>query len=368
MLILASSFTDMFKYGVDRSQLHRHSPIVRCVVNKIDTLRQGSNLHANLWSMPAKINKVVIPAAGLGTRFLPATKAQPKEMLPLVDKPAIQYVVEEAVGAGLTDILIITGRGKRSIEDHFDRSFELEYYLERSGKLEALEQVRSIAQLGDIHYLRQGEPLGLGHAVLAAKRHVNFKPFAVMLADDIMDEGSKTLNDMLAVFSKYGRSIVALMEVSESEISSYGAVGVTPISKDLYSIKSVVEKPLPGEAPSCFAIMGRYIFTPEIFDALEKITPGRNGEIQLTDAIGSLIEHQEVIGFVLNTKRYDVGNKSDYLRATIEIALKREDLGESMRKVLLQLAQEQAVFEPSSSDMDSLPLPQPTPGTDFVKD
>ncbi len=318
--------------------------------------------------MPAKINKVVIPAAGLGTRFLPATKAQPKEMLPLVDKPAIQYVVEEAVGAGLTDILIITGRGKRTIEDHFDRSFELEYYLERSGKIEDLEEVRSIAQLGEIHYLRQGEPLGLGHAVLAAKRHVNSKPFAVMLADDIMDEGSKTLNEMLTVFAKYGRSVVALMEVSENEISSYGAVGVSPISKNLFSIRSVVEKPLPNEAPSCFAIMGRYIFTPEIFDALEKITPGRNGEIQLTDAIGSLIEQQEVIGYVLNTKRYDVGNKSDYLRATIEIALKREDLGDSMRTVLRQLAQEQALLNPQSNDLNVLNLPQSAPGSDRVND
>ncbi len=318
--------------------------------------------------MPAKINKVVIPAAGLGTRFLPATKAQPKEMLPLVDKPAIQYVVEEAVGAGLTDILIITGRGKRTIEDHFDRSFELEYYLERSGKIEDLEEVRSIAQLGEIHYLRQGEPLGLGHAVLAAKRHVNSKPFAVMLADDIMDEGSKTLNEMLTVFGKYGRSVVALMEVSENEISSYGAVGVSPISKNLFSIRSVVEKPLPNEAPSCFAIMGRYIFTPEIFDALEKITPGRNGEIQLTDAIGSLIEQQEVIGYVLNTKRYDVGNKSDYLRATIEIALKREDLGDSMRTVLRQLAQEQALLNPQSNDLNVLNLPQSAPGSDRVND
>ncbi len=332
------------------------------------TAQQCLSSHANLWSMPAKINKVVIPAAGLGTRFLPATKAQPKEMLPLVDKPAIQYVVEEAVGAGLTDILIITGRGKRSIEDHFDRSFELEYYLERSGKLDNLEEVRSIAQLGEIHYLRQGEPLGLGHAVLAAKRHVNSKPFAVMLADDIMDEGSKTLNEMLTVFAKYGRSVVALMEVSEKEISSYGAVGVSPLSKNLYSIRSVVEKPLPNEAPSCFAIMGRYIFTPEIFDALENIAPGRNGEIQLTDAIGSLIEQQEVIGYVLNTKRYDVGNKSDYLRATIEIALKRSDLGGSMRTILRQLAQEQALFDPESNDLSMLNLPQATPDIDPVND
>ncbi|SHE87592.1 UDP-glucose pyrophosphorylase [Ferrithrix thermotolerans DSM 19514] len=315
--------------------------------------RHFKALHANLSAMPAKINKVVIPAAGLGTRFLPATKAQPKEMLPLVDKPAIQYVVEEAVGAGLTDILIITGRGKRSIEDHFDRSFELEYYLEKSGKAEDLAEVRSIAQLGEIHYLRQGEPLGLGHAVLAAKRHVNSKPFAVMLADDIMDEGSKTLNEMLSVFSKYGRSVVALMEVAQSEISSYGAVGVNPISENLYSIRSVVEKPAPEEAPSCFAIMGRYIFTPEIFDSLEKLTPGKNGEIQLTDAIGSLLERQEVIGYVLNTRRYDVGNKADYLRATIEIALKREDLGDAMRKILKQIYHEETFFDPQVSSLDA---------------
>ncbi len=353
---------------MNSSQLRWLVTLFRAVSNMTSTAQQCLSSHANLWSMPAKINKVVIPAAGLGTRFLPATKAQPKEMLPLVDKPAIQYVVEEAVGAGLTDILIITGRGKRSIEDHFDRSFELEYYLERSGKLDNLEEVRSIAQLGEIHYLRQGEPLGLGHAVLAAKRHVNSKPFAVMLADDIMDEGSKTLNEMLTVFAKYGRSVVALMEVSEKEISSYGAVGVSPLSKNLYSIRSVVEKPLPNEAPSCFAIMGRYIFTPEIFDALENIAPGRNGEIQLTDAIGSLIEQQEVIGYVLNTKRYDVGNKSDYLRATIEIALKRSDLGGSMRTILRQLAQEQALFDPESNDLSMLNLPQATPDIDPVND
>lgn len=291
--------------------------------------------------MSAKIDKVVIPAAGLGTRFLPATKAQPKEMLPLVDKPAIQYVVEEAVDAGLHDILIITGRGKRSIEDHFDRSFELEYYLEQSGKSEDLEQVRSIATLGEIHYLRQGAPKGLGHAVLTAQRHVNNRPFVVMLADDIMDEGPRTLNDMKEVFSKYGRSVVALKEVPAEDISSYGSVGVSEISDGLFSIKSVIEKPSPEMAPSRFAIMGRYIFTPEIFNALRKTQPGRNGEIQLTDAIGSLLETQEVIGYVLQTKRYDIGNKADYLRATIEIALKREDLSDSIRKTITHLASEE---------------------------
>lgn len=284
--------------------------------------------------MANKLTKVVIPAAGLGTRFLPATKAQPKEMLPVVDKPSIQYVVEEAVKAGLEDILVITGRGKRSIEDHFDRSFELEYYLEQAKKGTELEVIKSIARLGSIHYLRQGEPLGLGHAVLAAKAHVSNEPFAVMLADDIMEAGSPLLADMLKVFAKYGRSVLALKEVRPSEISNYGCVDVEQISGEHYRVKAVVEKPRPEDAPSNLAIMGRYIFTPEIFPALEQTKPGRNSEIQLTDAIGSLLEEQEIIGITFTSKRYDIGNKEDYLRATIEIALTREDLRESVIEIL----------------------------------
>ncbi|MGC8481611.1 MAG: UTP--glucose-1-phosphate uridylyltransferase GalU [Acidimicrobiales bacterium] len=284
--------------------------------------------------MAQRVNKVVIPAAGLGTRFLPATKAQPKEMLPVVDKPSIQYVVEEAVRAGLSDILIITGRGKRSIEDHFDRSFELEYYLEQAHKTDALHEVRSIAALGDIHYLRQGAPLGLGHAVLAAKSHVGQNPFAVMLADDIMEEKSDLLENMLAVFGKFGRTVLALKEVPPEEISSYGCVDVEHISDNQYRIRGVVEKPSPEEAPSNLAIMGRYVFTPEIFNSLERTPLGRNNEIQLTDAIGDLLSEQEVVGVTFTSKRYDIGNKVDYLRATVEIALAREDLAPHMEAIL----------------------------------
>jgi UTP--glucose-1-phosphate uridylyltransferase len=251
-------------------------------------------------------------------------------MLPIVDKPSIQYVVEEAVGAGLHDILVITGRGKRSIEDHFDRSFELEYYLEEAKKTAELAQVKEIASLGNIHYLRQGEPLGLGHAVLASRAHVSNEPFAVMLADDIMEIGSTLLKDMLKVYAKYGRSVLALMEVRPEEISNYGCVDVELISGSHYRIRSVVEKPAPQDAPSNLAIIGRYVFTPEIFDYLELTRPGRNGEIQLTDAIGALLEEQEIIGVTFSEKRFDIGNKMDYLRATIEIALSRPDLRQTI--------------------------------------
>ena len=277
--------------------------------------------------MTRKVRKAVIPAAGLGTRFLPATKAQPKEMLPLVDKPAIQYVVEEAVRVGITDILIITGRGKRSLEDHFDRSFELEYYLEAAGKTEQLQLMRAIVDMADIHYVRQGEPRGLGHAIAVARQHVGDEPFAVMLGDDIMHASSRVLDEMLEVHGRYGRSVIALKEVSREEISSYGCAAVEQVEEGLVRVTEIVEKPSADEAPSNLAVMGRYVFTPEIFVALEQVKPGKGGEIQLTDAISLLLDEQTVYGFPFEKGRFDIGNKLDYLRATVELALEREDLG-----------------------------------------
>jgi UTP--glucose-1-phosphate uridylyltransferase len=285
------------------------------------------------------VRKAVIPAAGLGTRFLPATKAQPKEMLPLVDKPAIQYVVEEAVRAGIRDILIITGRGKRSIEDHFDRTFELELSLEAGGKHDQLKQVREIAEMADIHYVRQGEAKGLGHAVSVARQHVGGEPFAVLLGDDVMDERSHVLEDMIAVHERYGRSVIALKEVARAEISFYGCVRANSAEDDLVRITEIVEKPKPEDAPSNLAVMGRYVFTPEIFDALELVQPGKGGELQLTDAIGILLREQTVYGYTFEAGRYDIGKKIDYLRATVELALDREDLGPEFRAFLAELVQ-----------------------------
>jgi len=290
------------------------------------------------------IRKAVIPAAGLGTRFLPATKAQPKEMLPLVDKPAIQYVVEEAVRAGLRDILIITGRGKRAIEDHFDRSFELEHYLGKSGKLEQLKQMQAIAEMADIHYVRQGEPRGLGHAVAVARQHVGDEPFAVMLGDDIMADGSPVLTDMVNLHERYGRSVVALKEFPRSEISSYGCAVPEAVDETLVRIVAVVEKPKPEEAPSNLAVMGRYVFTPEIFDCLDRVQPGSGGEIQLTDAIGLLLKEQTIYGYVFEEGRYDIGDKLDYLRATVELAIDRDDLGPRFRTFLADLVQRKKLF------------------------
>ena len=224
--------------------------------------------------MSSRVRKAVIPAAGLGTRFLPATKSQPKEMLPVVDKPSIQYVVEEAVRAGLTDILIITGRGKRAIEDHFDRNFELEFYLEQQGKTDLLKEVQESSELGDIHYIRQKDPLGLGHAVSVAREHVGNEPFAVMLGDDIMVDDSKLLRSMLDVHDRYGRSVLALKDVTRDEISSYGCVEPEEVDEDLVRVHSIVEKPSKEDAPSTLAVIGRYVFTPEIFDALDRIAAG----------------------------------------------------------------------------------------------
>jgi UTP--glucose-1-phosphate uridylyltransferase len=285
-----------------------------------------------------RVKKAVIPAAGLGTRFLPATKSQPKEMLPIVDKPTIQYVVEQAVGAGLQDLLIITGRGKRTIEDHFDRSFELEMRLEQSGKHDELKQVREVTEMATIHYIRQKDPKGLGAAVAMAEDHVAGEPFAVLLGDDIMLSGN-VVSDMLAVYDRYGRSVICGMEVPKPEIHLYGAIEPEFVEDNLARVASIVEKPDAEDAPSNLAAMGRYIFTPEIFDALRETPPDASGEVQLTDAINLLAQQQTVYAYLFEGIRYDIGKKLDYLRAVVEIAIDREDLGPDFRAFLADLVQ-----------------------------
>ncbi len=274
------------------------------------------------------VTKAVIPAAGLGTRFLPATKASPKEMLPVVDKPAIQYVVEEAVRAGLRDVLMVTGRSKRALEDHFDQAFELEAALEAKGDTERLKQVQEATDLADVHYIRQGEPRGLGHAVLCAAAHVGDVPFAVLLGDDLIDPRDELLERMIAVHSAYGGSVLALIEVPPDQVALYGcaAVGRTEAA-DVVQITGLVEKPAPEEAPSNLAVIGRYVLSPSVFDVLRVTGPGRGGEIQLTDALALLVEKEPVHGVVFRGRRYDTGDRADYLRTVIRLAVEREDLG-----------------------------------------
>jgi UTP--glucose-1-phosphate uridylyltransferase len=285
-----------------------------------------------------KVEKAVIPAAGLGTRFLPATKAQPKEMLPVVDKPAIQYVVEEAVSAGIRDILIITAASKRTLEDHFDRSFELEQRLEASGKLDELKQVREISEMADIFYVRQKEPAGLGAAVALAEPHVKGEPFAVLLGDDIITSGD-ALSRMVSIYERYGRSVLAAREVPRSEISLYGCIEPEFVEDNLARVVRLIEKPPPEEAPSTLASIGRYVLTPEIFDALRETPPDKGGEVQLADAINSLAQHQTIYAYTFEGTRYDIGKKSEYLRATVELAIERDDVGPEFRQFLTDLVQ-----------------------------
>jgi len=278
-----------------------------------------------------KVRKAVIPAAGLGTRFLPASKAQPKEMLPVVDTPAIQYVVEEAVRAGLDDILIVIGRGKYAIEDHFDRSWELEKLLADKGSHQLLQQVQEIADMAEIHYIRQKMPLGLGHAVSVAEQHVGNEPFAVLLGDDLIGEDEKLLVDMVECYERQQTSVVAAMEVPRSQISAYGAVAPgNEVEPGVFRVTDIVEKPEPEEAPSNLAVIGRYVLHPDIFGALRATRPGAKGEIQLTDAIKLLTQAQDgkgALAMAFNGTRYDVGDKNDYLRATVELAAHRDDIG-----------------------------------------
>lgn len=286
--------------------------------------------------MASKITKAVIPAAGLGTRFLPATKAMPKEMLPVVDKPAIQYVVEEAVAAGLHDVLLITGRNKSALENHFDRVGELEATLERKGDTERLRKVNYSTDLADVHYVRQGDPLGLGHAVLRAQMHVGRVPFAVLLGDDIIDARDVLLSRMIEVQGERNCSVVALLEVDPDHAEMYGIATVeTTDDDDVVRVTGMVEKPVSGTAQSNLAIIGRYVLRPEVFDVLEKTEPGKGGEIQLTDALQVLAADDSiaggVYGVVFRGRRYDTGDRLDYIKAIVQLAVDREDLGEALR-------------------------------------
>lgn len=289
--------------------------------------------------MIPKVRKAVFPAAGLGTRFLPATKAQPKEMLPVVDKPLIQYGVEEAMHSGVQNIIIVTGRGKSSIEDHFDVSFELEQLLESKHKSDMVSMVRAVSDMIDVAYVRQKEALGLGHAVLRAKEIVGQEPFAVILSDDIIAAETPCVRQLLDVYEYYGASVLALMEVPPDQISAYGVVDAEPVGDKgmesrLFRIRNMVEKPKPSDAPSNLAIIGRYILTSEIFHCIESIEPGSGGEIQLTDGLKYMLRNRPIYGLKFEGKRYDAGDKLGFLKATVEFALSRHDLGQQFREYL----------------------------------
>lgn len=278
--------------------------------------------------MQRKVKKAVIPAAGLGTRFLPATKAQPKEMLPIVDKPTIQYIIEEAIESGIEEILIITGRNKKCIEDHFDKSIELEMELAKNGKEDLLELVKDISDMVDIHYIRQKEPKGLGHAIYCAKAFVGNEPFAVLLGDDVVDSKKPCLKQLIDCYSEYKTSILGVQTVPAQDVDKYGIVNGIHIEDSVYKVKDLVEKPSLEDAPSNIAILGRYIITPQIFDILENTDPGKGGEIQLTDALKTLISHEAMYAYNFEGRRYDVGDKLGFLQATVEYAMKREELRE----------------------------------------
>ena len=287
--------------------------------------------------MRKSIRKAVIPAAGWGTRFLPATKASPKEMLPLVDKPLIQYVVEEAVASGITDIIVITSRGKRSIEDHFDTSFELEANLKASGKHSILKEIQRISDLARFTFIRQKEMRGLGHAILCAEHLVGNEPFAVLLGDDIMVSQVPAIAQMVRLYDQLKSSIISIQAVPKSEIQNYGVLKAKQIRRDLYRVVDLIEKPLPEKAPSDLGIIGRYILTPDIFSALKRTRPGKNDEIQLTDALRIQAKKKSVYGFKLKGKRYDAGDKLGFLKATVELGLKDPELGQAFSKYLRAL-------------------------------
>lgn len=280
--------------------------------------------------------KAVIPAAGLGTRFLPATKAQPKEMLPVYDKPTIQYVIEEAVNSGVDDILIVTGKGKRSIEDHFDRSFELEHHLKTKGKEDFLKEIEYISELADIHFIRQKKQKGLGDAIYCAKKHVGNDPFVVMLGDTITKDKVPCTKQLIDIYNKYGKSVIALEEVPDEKVERYGIIGGEEIEENIYKIDKLVEKPPLRVAPSNLAIMGRYVLTPDIFDCIEKVEPGYGGEIQLTDALSKL---DEIYGQVFTGQSYDIGNRIDWLKSSLKIALEDDEA----RDVILKFIHEEII-------------------------
>ena len=281
-----------------------------------------------------KVRKAVIPAAGLGTRFLPATKAQPKEMLPIVDKPTIQYIVEEAIASGIEDILIVTGRGKRAIEDHFDKSYELEDILKRKGEEELLALVQDISNLVNLNYVRQKEPKGLGHAIDCARSFIDNEPFAVLLGDDIVDSEVPCLKQLIDVYEKYNTTILGVQHVPDADVSKYGIIKGSQIEDHIFKVSDLVEKPDRDKAPSNIAILGRYIISPEIFTYLGMALPGKGGEIQLTDALKMLLSTGSMYAYDFTGKRYDVGNKQGFLEATVEYALKREDLREEFSAYL----------------------------------
>ncbi|WP_088032402.1 UTP--glucose-1-phosphate uridylyltransferase GalU [Evansella clarkii] len=290
-----------------------------------------------------QVKKAIIPAAGLGTRFLPATKAQPKEMLPIVDKPTIQYIIEEAIESGIEDIIVVTGRGKRAIEDHFDKSFELEETLEKKNKMQLLEEVQAISSMTNIHYIRQKEPNGLGHAIWCARKFVGNEPFAVLLGDDIVQSNTPCLKQLIDVYDRYHSSVVGVQTVPDQDVSKYGIVAPkgAEIEPKVIHAETLVEKPSKEEAPSNYAIMGRYVLRPEIFDILENLPPGAGNEIQLTDAIKVLNQQQVVLAYNFDGVRYDVGDKFGFIKATIDFALQREDLSEDVSDYLKEVISKQ---------------------------
>ena len=288
-----------------------------------------------------QVRKAVIPAAGLGTRFLPATKAQPKEMLPIVDKPTLQFIIEEAVDSGIEEILIITGRNKTSIENHFDKSVELELALEKKGNTDLLEKVRKISNMADIHYIRQKEPLGLGHAIYCAKSFIGNEPFAVLLGDDIVFSEKPCLKQLVEVYQEYKTTVLGVQEVSKEDVNKYGIVNAKHIENRVYKVTDLVEKPTIEDAPSNIAILGRYIISPAIFEILEHTKQGRGGEIQLTDALKVLAKNEAMYAYNFEGRRYDVGDKQGFLVATVEYALRREDLREEFLKYLVDVVRKE---------------------------
>lgn len=301
-----------------------------------------------------RVRKAIIPAAGLGTRFLPATKAQAKEMLPIVDKPTLQYIIEEAVESGIEEILIITGRNKKSIEDHFDVSVELELELEKKGKDDLLEEVRKISEMANIYYIRQKEPKGLGHAVSCAKSFIGDEPFAVLLGDDIVYAKKPCLKQMIDAYDEYKTSILGVQEVPKEDVSKYGIVKGKHIEGKVYKVKDLVEKPSPEEAPSNIAILGRYIVNPAIFEILENTKPGKGGEIQLTDALKELASREAMYAYNFDGRRYDVGDKQGFLEANIEYALRREDLKDELSNYLKKLVEKGIDKEEDSNEIKEL--------------
>ncbi|NYV64886.1 UTP--glucose-1-phosphate uridylyltransferase GalU [Bacillus sp. Gen3] len=290
-----------------------------------------------------KIRKAIIPAAGLGTRFLPATKAMPKEMLPIIDKPTIQYIVEEAIESGIEDIIIVTGKGKRAIEDHFDHSFELEQILFEKGKLEILEEVQRSSNMVDIHYIRQKEPKGLGHAIWCARKFIGDEPFAVLLGDDIVRSNKPCLKQLMEQYEEYERTILGIKQIEYKEVTRYGIIEGINLENQLYRIKRLIEKPRLEESPSNLAIMGRYILKPTIFDILGSLKPGAGGEIQLTDALDQLNQREEILGFEFEGIRYDVGEKLGFIKTNIEMALQIDDLKKELLDFLSRTIAKQLI-------------------------